>query len=195
MRQRNKLKVTGIQRQLIALCTRRGMLFEIIKDVGAAQQIYEKAFVEIEPIVLEFQDQARHSYEDDEDDNEVETDDQLQFRALGDPDYQKDLTLDALLSSKTRLLPWLTMKHQIVFCLASVLYERNRARSDDLFQAAEQIRQTLMAPITKATMHLIEEVKAYECDLDLGSKLALKNVKIEMPELTGGIVSWPSKYL
>jgi hypothetical protein len=52
-----------------------------------------------------------------------------------------------------------------------------------------------MAPITKATMDLIEEVKAYECDLDLGSKLALKNVKIEMPELTGGIVSWPSKYL
>lgn len=166
------------RRCILAARVRVGLMKEIEKKWDESTEIYNKVLSELN---MELDDvkksikMARRS----ESSTSSSEDDHLDC---------DDETPEDINNARNRLLSWLSLKHQTLFCLASVCLEKKeKSLSDGFYTEAENVRKEIMKPAENLVMKNLQSVKEYHHTLEQ----ELKHLQIGLHYgVSGGLVSW-----
>jgi hypothetical protein len=200
MRQQSVSQVSSLKRLLFASAVRRGILTELKKEFDGAIVLYHNALngitLHIEKLRADYERLREERRNDKRNQHTTSSEDELDEEEL---DFAMQPAADGALSdeldffqaAQARLLSWLALHHQALFCLASVqLHLERKEISDELYQRAEDVRKELMKPAEQQALRGIQSCKTFHDEANLSQKLA--GLKAAPSPSEGGIVLWPS---
>ena len=85
-----------------------------------------------------------------------------------------------------RLLVWLTLHHQCLFCAASVYLEReNKKAADEYFDKADQVRREILGPAEQGVLKRIQFLTQVQNHTGVEDKVKSKDYVIADCGLSG----------
>lgn len=128
-------------------------MMELQKRWPDAINIYRQVLADIQPMLSDIRSIMNEATALTEPNNGDDSDDEerdFELMSSRTDDGYENAPRDRHKTFHSRLLAWLSLHHQALFCLASVYKEQNQdGEADCLYKQAEDVRRELMDPLEK----------------------------------------------